>query len=90
MSLWQISDLPVQRTLYRDLGDIFSKVSAYYTHGRPPDDQSGASRRLAEHCNGGSPAGHWRIIAAGNRWQAMAIEEIQAYEDIRDRRTGCP
>jgi len=49
-----------------------------------------AGRSLAEHCNGGSPAGHWRIIAAGNRWQAMAIEEIQAYEDIRDRRTGCP
>jgi hypothetical protein len=49
MSLWQISDLPVQRTLYRDLGDIFSKVSAYYTHGRPPEDQSGASRRLADH-----------------------------------------
>ena len=49
MSLWQISDLPVQRTLYRDLGDIFSKVSAYYTHGRPPDDQSGASRRLEDH-----------------------------------------
>ncbi len=69
MSLWQISDLPVQRTLYRDLGDIFSKVSAYYTHGRPPEDQSGASRRLADHRDRQSPADGWRIIAAGNCWQ---------------------